>query len=223
MKEYTVQRVLGGDVGVEDAIWKGIPALSVNCFPWPAFEKKITTTAKLASTASGLLIHFETDERPLLAQKTENNSQVCEDSCLEFFFRTEDTLKYINLEINPLGTIHADFDREPIPVDARQLRLVSCITPEKWILQYEVPFSLIEKYFGSVGSAATPTRPAGSASSVRCTASTAAVRPTFSSTPRTRRITPAPTGTFPSRNRWTSRATSVSGTSCTPCARISAH
>jgi len=29
---------------------------------------------------------------------------------------------------------------------------VSCITPEKWILQYEVPFSLIEKYFGSVGS-----------------------------------------------------------------------
>ena len=111
MKEYTVQRVLGGDVGIEDAIWKGIPALSVNCFPWPAFEKKITTTAKLASTASGLLVHFETDERPLLAQKTENNSQVCEDSCLEFFFRTEDTLKYINLEINPLGTIHADFDR----------------------------------------------------------------------------------------------------------------
>ena len=152
MKEYTVQRVLGGDVGVEDAIWKGIPALSVNCFPWPAFEKKITTTAKLASTASGLLVHFETDEWPLLAQKTENNSQVCEDSCLEFFFRTEDTLKYINLEINPLGTIHADFDREPIPVYARQLRLVSCITPEKWILQYEVPFSLIEKYFGSVGS-----------------------------------------------------------------------
>ena len=97
-------------------------------------------------------MHFETDEWPLLAQKTENNSQVCEDSCLEFFFRTEDTLKYINLEINPLGTIHADFDREPIPVDARQLRLVSCITPEKWILQYEVPFSLIEKYFGSVGS-----------------------------------------------------------------------
>ena len=152
MKEYTVQRLLGGDVGIEDVIWKGIPALSVNCFPWPAFEKKITTTAKLASTASGLLIHFETDERPLLAQKTENNSQVCEDSCLEFFFRTKDSLKYINLEINPLGTIHAGFDRKPIPVDARQLRLVSCITPEKWILQYEVPFVLIEEYFGSVGS-----------------------------------------------------------------------
>ena len=151
MKEYTVRKAPEG-LGLESDGWLKIAPLFIDCFPWPAYAENITTSVRVVSTASGLLVHFETDERPLFARRTEDNTQVCEDSCLEFFFRTEDTLKYINMEINPLGTIHADFDREPIPVDARQLRLVSCITPEKWILQYEVPFSLIEKYFGSVGS-----------------------------------------------------------------------
>lgn len=151
MKEYTVRKV-PERLSPESERWLQIAPLFVDCFPWPAFAEKIATSVRLVSTASGLLVHFETDERPLFARKTEDNTQVCEDSCMEFFFRAEGTQKYINLEVNPVGVVHAGFDRTLIPVGAKQLRLVSCITPEKWILQYEVPFSLIKTYFGSVGA-----------------------------------------------------------------------
>lgn len=70
---------------------------------------------------------------------------------MEFFFRTADTLKFINLEINPIGTIYADFDHQPIPISAQTLNLVSQIAGGSWYLQYEMPFSLIEEYFGTVG------------------------------------------------------------------------
>lgn len=131
--------------------WEEVPRLAIDCFPWPEYRESIHTSVKLMQSETALLVRFETDERPLLAEKTADHSHVCEDSCMEFFFRTENTLKYINIEVNPLGTVYADFDHKPIAADAKRLSLVSTITPEHWILQYEVPFSLIVAYFGHVG------------------------------------------------------------------------
>ena len=131
--------------------WEEVPRLAIDCFPWPEYRESIHTSVKLMQSETALLVRFETDERPLLAEKTADHSRVCEDSCMEFFFRTENTLKYINIEVNPLGTVYADFDHKPIAADAKRLSLVSTITPERWILQYEVPFSLIVAYFGHVG------------------------------------------------------------------------
>ena len=142
MKEFTVPSLCA---------WEDVTALPVDCFPWPGYSENIRTSVKVMRSETALLLRFETDERPLLAEKAVDHSPVCEDSCMEFFFRTENTNQYINLEINPLGTVYADFDHKPIAADAKYLHLVSTITPERWILQYEVPFSLIETYLGPVG------------------------------------------------------------------------
>lgn len=136
--------------GITDSQWDGIPSLDVNFFPWEGYFEGVRTTVKVASTEDALVLHYETDERPLRAVNTEQNSPVCQDSCMEFFFRGDDPAHYINLEINPLGTLYANMDHKPIPVDGKMLNIVSMITPEKWVLQFEVSFGLFQRYFGQL-------------------------------------------------------------------------
>ena len=68
--------------------WEEVPRLAIDCFPWPEYRESIHTSVKLMQSESALLVRFETDERPLLAEKTADHSRVCEDSCMEFFFRS---------------------------------------------------------------------------------------------------------------------------------------
>ena len=151
MKEYVVQRRQGTQIGIEDAIWNEIEPLFMDCNPWPEYDTSIHTSVKLIKMDDGLALRFETDERPLRAALTQTHDHVCEDSCLEFFFRSENSLKYINLEINPLGTIYADYNWTEIPVDGKLLKLTSYITSERWILQYVLPDAVYETYFGPMG------------------------------------------------------------------------
>lgn len=148
-KEYVVTKI-PESICLTDPCWMQIPSIAVDVFPWKEYYVDIKTTVKVARTDTALLLRYETDERPLRAVNTEQNSPVCQDSCMEFFFRGDDPAHYINLEINPLGTLYANMDHKPIPVDGKMLNIVSMITPEKWLLQFEVSFELFERYFGTL-------------------------------------------------------------------------
>lgn len=152
MEECIVYRWHGEPPQLHSAQWEQVRSLPINRIPWPGYAEHIHTFVRLALTDTGIVARFETDEKPLLAQKNQPHSMVCQDSCMEFFFRSEQSMRYVNIEINPIGTIYADFDHQPLPLDAETLHLESRITPQKWYLQYEVPFSLLEECFGPVGN-----------------------------------------------------------------------
>lgn len=152
MKQYIIKKQDIASLDINGGGWETVAPLQIDCFPWPGYDESVHTSVKIVNTGRGLLVRFETDEQHLLAEKTQPHTFVCQDSCMEFFFRTPNTMQYINLEINPIGTIYADFDQKPLAVDARMLNLVSQIGGGVWLLQYEVPFSLMETCFCEIGN-----------------------------------------------------------------------
>ncbi|MEE1043251.1 MAG: carbohydrate-binding family 9-like protein [Clostridia bacterium] len=113
------------------------------------------TTAKLLYNDFGLYVRMETDEKPLLARYTEQNSPVHTDSCMEFFFRpNENDPRYLNFEFNPFGTMYFAIrtsreDFAHIDKDKKFFNVKSYVDDKKWVLQFCVPFSFIDEVFGS--------------------------------------------------------------------------
>lgn len=63
--------------------------------------------------AEALFIRFQVNnDRHVLARRTEINSQVCEDSCVECFIAAPDGRSYVNIECNPIGTLLASHVRD---------------------------------------------------------------------------------------------------------------
>ncbi len=156
MKEYNVKKIDDCKVKPDSPVWSDIKPANIDCFPWSGYTYKPASNAKLVHSDNAITVRFETDEKPLSAAITQDNSDVCSDSCVEFFFRPvlEDD-RYINIEINPLGTMHIGIGnvregRKLIDFDKAIFEVTSIITVDKWILQYVIPQSFIIGHFGSI-------------------------------------------------------------------------
>ena len=75
---------------------------------WSPKPDQIHVTFKIALSQNHLIFDFHVFEPMILAQHTQPQSMVCEDSCVEVFFKIDDEEQtdYFNLETNPIGTIH---------------------------------------------------------------------------------------------------------------------
>ena len=116
-----------------------------NLFPSPK------TTFKLLRGPEGLSVLMHTEETNLRAVECENGD-VCNDSCMEFFYKPSpwDT-RYFNFEVNPKGTMHlglgADrFDRVMI-TEREALDIVTVVDNKGWSVKYYIPDSLINEWF----------------------------------------------------------------------------
>ena len=138
-----------------DKEWEKAGVARVETENWEGITKVHNVIAQLLYSEKGLHVRMETDEKPLRITQTERNSAVCEDSCMEFFFKgNKDSDKYMNFEFNAMGTMYLNFrtgryDGEPPVENADYFGVQSTITPEKWVLFYTIPFEFLEKYFGS--------------------------------------------------------------------------
>lgn len=151
---YHIKKTNKENFSIEDPLWEEIESLSINCFPWESYQQPIRTTAKLVYTDVGITVQCTTDEQPLTAVKTHMNDSVCEDSCMEFFLRSRDSARYMNLEFNPLGTmligIGTSSGNNALPFDTPPIRTVSKIDTGSWTLQFTLPFSFAETYLGNI-------------------------------------------------------------------------
>lgn len=139
-----------------DINWDEMPEVSVNFSPWAEFSSPYNTYAQVVYDDIGLYVHLKTDEKFLRAVNTEKNSDVCDDSCMEFFFSpdAEDT-RYFNIEINPIGTmlVYVSDGRDnfnKIDFSEELFDVKSIITVNGWELYYKVPFSFIRKHFNKI-------------------------------------------------------------------------
>ncbi len=99
-KTYVVKRDLNDAVEV-----------MLDNFPWDKSGYRPGTFFKMYLDDRGFHLYFKSWEKNVRAVNTELNSRVCEDSCMEFFFNPNPDCddRYMNFEMNPLGTLLLGF------------------------------------------------------------------------------------------------------------------
>ncbi len=148
MKEYTITRVSG------KPDWSTVPALQVDVPNWePPVD--ITTQAQICYDETGIYVHMWSREAHIRAEESAPLSMVCDDSCMEFFFRPDETDgRYFNIEMNPLGRTYMGicYNRDwecrlaPNGEDEMMEKVVQK-TADGWEVFYKVPLTFIQVFF----------------------------------------------------------------------------
>lgn len=114
------------------------------------------TYFKVLCGPEGLSVYFHTKETNLRAECKEENGRVCDDSCVEFFFKPDpwDT-RYMNFEINPKGVMYLGIgsgrdDNEKLYVDRTQFSIETIPNEGDWSTKIYIPYSFLSNYFKSI-------------------------------------------------------------------------
>ncbi len=138
---------------VEKPDWNEIAAVELHHQPWLT-PNAVEAKAQLCHDGEKLYVRMTAKEEKIRAELTDVLSQVCNDSCLEFFFAPcADDACYFNFEVNPLGTLYLGFGA------ARNTRVRQIVkdtqglfafkpfrTEDGWGMEYEIPASYIQLY-----------------------------------------------------------------------------
>lgn len=153
MKRYVIKKAQGSLDAID---WEAADKAMLDEMPWRDFPCPYETTAQLMYTEASLLVHLSTTETKLRAHNTEPNSEVAEDSCMEFFLSpNENDSRYLNFEINAIGTLllflcngRGHYTR--IDFDEKAFNIKTVITKNGWELFYEIPFSFLTEHFAGI-------------------------------------------------------------------------
>lgn len=134
--------------------WSDVPAVVLTATPWlpPA---PVSARAQLCCDDAALLVRMEAEEQPVRATLRGPLEQVCDDSCLEFFFAPDgQDARYFNFEWNPLGTLYLGFGAQrptrvrQVVKDAAALFCPQPFTTEVgWGICWRIPYDFIRLYF----------------------------------------------------------------------------
>ena len=148
MKRYIITPVHTGE-----PVWADIPALSVDTVLWLP-DSGIRMQQQLFYDAQTLYVRQQAWEQDIRATYTGQLQQVCEDSCMEFFFAPADDGRYFNMEINPNGCIRLGFGPADglrtllVPRDMERLFDVQTQrTADGWTLTYRIPLSFLQLFY----------------------------------------------------------------------------
>jgi hypothetical protein len=146
MREYTISRCNG------QPDWNKVPTLQID--NWMNTEPiNISAQAQVCYDDHALYVHLCATEENIRAELTGLLDEVCEDSCLEFFFSPmADDKRYFNIECNPNGCIFLGFGPnvddlvrlipEHPPIVPQAVR-----TATGWEVEYSIPYSFIRMFF----------------------------------------------------------------------------
>jgi len=147
MKSYIVKRVLAPD-------WKSCEKAELAHQPWLE-PCAIRAWAQLCHDGENLHVRLEAEEEHIRATLTGTLDQVCNDSCLEFFYAPlPGDRRYLNFELNKLGTAYVGFGAERrtrarlILKDPKGLLDPRPFDTEKgWGVEFRVPLSFVRMFF----------------------------------------------------------------------------
>ncbi len=148
MKNYTVLPVTGTPE------WEKIPVMPVDCVLWHE-DVGIRMIQQLCYDADNLYVHQRAWEKEIRATHAGYLQQVCEDSCMEFFFAPQEgDERYFNVEINPNGCVHLGFGlgrKNSVQVVPKKMEEQLAVRSERteggWELYYQIPLSLVQIFF----------------------------------------------------------------------------
>jgi hypothetical protein len=80
------------------------PKLKINTLNWKGYDYLPLSEFAIAWSGSEIILKYWVREKWLVAEKTEDNQNVYEDSCVEFFVSPEMDGIYYNFEFNAIAT-----------------------------------------------------------------------------------------------------------------------
>ena len=132
------------------------PVARIDSFRWMANGYEPRTEASMVCVrGQGFLARLTSFERDLRCECHEQDGAVCRDSCLEFFinFAPEKGGNYLNLEVNPIGTLHCKIGpgragRSLVPQEIERPHVNCTIQPDRWSADIFIPIASVEALFG---------------------------------------------------------------------------
>ena len=162
-KCYIVKRI---DYELENLLydeqWSKAPIALIDTYLWVNNGYKPRVEVQLLYSLKNIYVRFKAREKKITASYLHPNDPVYKDSCVEFFINPfpEDTAKYLNVEINPLGTVRAEFgsrDKRDVVDPSLLKRIIVKSTVGKpvkgyygsrsWSVSYRLPLSLLEQIY----------------------------------------------------------------------------
>lgn len=133
--------------------WKSIPALAVDNILWLP-DVGIRMIQQVCYDGEKLYVHQRAVEANIRAEHTDVLAQVCEDSCMEFFFCPEEsTDRYFNFEWNLNGSLCLGFRTGRKNAARLQLKNHKELfafrgekTEDGWEIFYEIPASFVQLF-----------------------------------------------------------------------------
>ena len=132
--------------------WSKVPSVSLQNIGWLP-DRGIKATAQLCHDGENLYVRMEAVEAKIRAELKDPLAQVCEDSCLEFFFAPDgEDFRYFNFEFNLLGKSYIGFGRErarrarQLPANMEQFAVRPYETENGWGVTYQIPGDYIRLY-----------------------------------------------------------------------------
>lgn len=138
---------------VEKPDWEKIEAVALSHQPWLT-PCDIAAKAQLCHDGENLYVRMEATEKNIRATLTGPLDQVCDDSCLEFFFAPKaDDARYFNFEWNKLCNAYVGFGAErktrvrQILKSPQEVFVPASMEMEGgWAIEYRIPLSYIRMY-----------------------------------------------------------------------------
>lgn len=133
--------------------WRAVPSVTLTHAPWLT-PCDIAAQAQVCHDGERIHVRMQAKERAVRATLTGPLEQVCDDSCLEFFFAPlAGDGRYFNFEWNRLGTLYLGFGAErhtrvrQIVRDADGLFAPAPFdTEDGWGIEFVLPVSFIRLY-----------------------------------------------------------------------------
>lgn len=145
MSVYTIPRM-------ETPDWSAVPTAQLQHTGW-LIPCPVAAWFQACHNGEYLFLRLEAEESPIRATLTGKLDQVCNDSCLEFFFAPlMDDKRYFNFECNPLGNMYLGFGAER-PTRVRQIvknpdmfQIQPFTTEKGWGVTLAIPADFIRLY-----------------------------------------------------------------------------
>ncbi len=134
--------------------WTAVPAAELTHCGWTPVCP-IRAAAQLSCDGAVLHVRMTAVERNVRATLTGALEQVCNDSCLEFFFspRPEDP-RYFNFEWNRLGALYLGFGslratrvRQVVKNAKERFAFRAFDTEDGWGVEYGIPLDFLQTYY----------------------------------------------------------------------------
>lgn len=134
--------------------WEKIPVMEVSNHQWLP-QTDIKMQAQVCYDKTGLYIHLKAVEKHIRAELNAPLCEICEDSCMEFFFRPqEDDLRYFNVEINPncctylgYGINLPELMRLAPENEEAMMEKTARRTPDGWEVFFKYPICYIRVFY----------------------------------------------------------------------------
>lgn len=124
--------------------------------PWPQFATDATTSFCIAYTDNSIVLLYTVHEKEIRAENKTVNSQVYEDSCVEFFIAMAAD-GYYNFEFNCIGATLGAYGKSKEQREFLPEKLVLAITTHSqvaqmanemyhWQLLVQIPFAVLQHH-----------------------------------------------------------------------------